>query len=197
MRYFISFLTLIFSPLCVACDLQLESMLLKQLASSSRIIRCDSGDANGDGIADHIVWVAQGDAIRFAVFLSPSGNQVRQSIPMIRENCQGSCWVESVYFKNSSIFIQANEKTGDSMTSKTYQFKLYDKKLKLIGVRLSTIFPTEDSEYEELIDDINWLTGSRIKTTKYPDGRKESVKSKMATHEILFESFDLGVAPPN
>lgn len=159
-------------------------------------------DVNDDGEIDHFNFLVNNNnpsTVKFMMFVSlVDGNYAKINTREIENfGCGGSCWVNNVYFKNGSAFIEASEKSGDGYYLTRYQFKERNKIWSLIGVKqtyqtmdIDDAVKGYENEEFEIINDFNWVTGDYIKTIKYSDGSINKTNKILKVNSVNFTDFD-------
>lgn len=159
------------------------------------------GDLNSDGLEDWVGIIernkpepADGETFtsktsQLYVLLrrSAGGYQVAEQSKEEPVRGMGCCWVENLEIKRSSLFIQNNAKTANTMEAATHQFKFYRNEWRLVGLRIFYLVISEDFSTET---DMNLLTGAVI--VKKQKGEKKAVTTRRQKKfpRSLLKDFD-------
>ena len=139
------------------------------------------GDLNGDGIEDWAVGVHrsypdfQTDQLYILIRQGAAGPfRVEVTNGEWQTARNGCCWVEQIEIKNSSLYVQHNEKTHGTMEAATHQFKLYRGAWRLVGVRVFLLDIGADASTETAM---NVLTG-RVMVTKQKGDKRTGITTR-------------------
>lgn len=124
------------------------------------------GDLNGDALEDWAGVIYRRESSSAPTYqlyvlrrLPEGGYRVAEKSKEELIAGMGCCWAEDLQIKQSSLYIQNNAKTTNTMEAATHQFKLYQGGWRLIGVR---IYYTDLSSDTSTETDMNLLTGAVI-----------------------------------
>lgn len=154
------------------------------------------GDLNGDGLEDWagVVHRQPPDSAPtyqlYVLLRSPRGG-FRVAEKSLEEEIPGAgcCWVEDLYIRRSSIYVQNNAKTVSTMEAATRQFKLHQGEWRLVGVRI--YFTDHSPDAPATTDtDINLLTGAVRETRQKGDGRPATTRRRRKFPARLLRDFD-------
>lgn len=103
----------------------------------------------------------------------------------------GCCWVENLEIARSSIYIQNNAKTANTMEAATHQFKLSQGEWRLVGLR---IYYTDLGADTSTDTDMNLLTGLVIEKKQKGEGKPATTRRrrKFGTHHLKDFDFNNG-----
>jgi hypothetical protein len=171
-----------------------DAFLKSTLKGEDRLNVEARGDLNGDGLEDWagVIERKKSDSSRTSQLyvllqLHQGGYRVAEKSKEEENSGTGCCYVESLDINRSSIYIQDNAKSGNTMEAATHQFKLYQGQWRLIGVRLHLVDVSSDASTET---DLNLLTGSAIEKKQKGESKPvtRSRRQKIATY--LLKDFD-------
>lgn len=173
-----------------------DAFLKATLKGEDRLSVEAGGDLNGDRLADwagvlHRQPTDSSPTYQLYVLLRLSQGGYRVAEKSIEEEIpgMGCCWVEDLAIRRSSIYLQNNAKTVSTMEAVTHQFKLYQGKWRLVGIR---IYYTDLSPAAPAIvdTDMNLLTGLVREKRQKGDKRPviKTLRQKISTY--LLKDFD-------
>jgi hypothetical protein len=172
----------------------IDVFLKSTLKGEDRLSLEARGDLNGDGLEDWtgVLERRKSDSssttqLYVLLRLPQGGYRVAEKSKEEKIAGMGCCWVEDLKISRSSIYIQNNAKTAATMEAATHQFKLYQGKWRLIGVKIFYLEIDSDASTET---DINLLTGSVIEKRQKGENKPltKSRRKRFATY--LLQDFD-------
>ena len=199
LRFVLPALAILLCPFATTAQGDFSSIdvfLKSTLKGEDRLSVEARGDLNGDGLED---WT--GVIHRQKPDSSPTYQlyvllQLRQGSYHVAEQSKeeeipgmGCCWVEDLEIRRSSIYIQNNAKTGQSMEATTHQFKLYKDEWRLVGLRV--YYTDFRSNVPATIDtDMNLLTGSVIEKRQKGDNKPVTKSRRKKFPTYLLQDFN-------
>lgn len=172
-----------------------DAFLKSTLKGEDRLNVEAKGDLNSDGLEDWAGVIERkkpesSKTSQLYVLL-----QLRQGSYRVAEKSKeaeisgtGCCYVEALDIRSSSIYIQNNAKADNTMDATTHQFKLYQGKWRLIGVKTSLTDLSSDAYTDT---DSNLLTGTVIEKKQKGESGKPIIKSSRKKFAIyLLKDFD-------
>lgn len=153
------------------------------LKGEARLYLEARGDLNGDRLED---WAGVIERKRsnsstttqlYVLLRRPQGGyRVAEKSKEQEFAGMGCCWVEALEIRRASLYIQNNSKTHITMYAAFHQFKLYQGKWRLIGVRDYYLDHPPDAEDASVETDMNLLTGSVIETRQKGENKPTTRK---------------------
>lgn len=199
-RLVLSTLVILWCPFTAASQVDLsnvDAFLKSTLKGEDRLDMDAKGDLNSDGLEDWagVIERKKPDPSRTSQLyvllqLRQGGYRVAEKSKEEEIAGTGCCYVESLEIRNSSIYIQNNTKTGNTMDATTHQFKLYQGKWRLIGIKTSLTDFNSDTYTDT---DMNLLTGAVIEKRQKGDEGKpitRSLRKKFAISLLKNYDFD-------
>ena len=171
-----------------------EAFLKSALKGEDRLSFEARGDLNGDGLEDwagvlHRRHPDASQTYQLYVLLRSArgGYRVAEKSKEAPVAASGCCWVESLDIGRSSVYVQHNAKSGDSMEAATHQFKLHRGRWRQVGLR---IYRTDHASDTSTDTDINLLTGSVTEKTQTGDAKPSTRRSRRRFPARLLKDFD-------
>lgn len=171
-----------------------DAFLKSVLKGEGRLAVEARGDLNGDGLEDWagVVERRNADASQtqqLYVLLRTAPGRYRvagksREAPVAATGC---CWVEDLRISRSSVYLQFNAKTADTMEAATHQFKLHDGAWRQVGLR---IYLTEHGSDTATETDANLLTGAVVVRTQKGDDRPVTRRRRRRFPPRLLKDFD-------
>lgn len=171
-----------------------DAFLNSVLKAEDRVSVAARGDLNGDGLEDWagVIQRRHPDAsqtYQLYVLLQSTRGRYRvagksKEAPVAATGC---CWVEDLGIRRSSIYVQHNAKSGDTMEAATHQFRLHKGAWRQVGLR---IFLTDHASDTSTDTDMNLLTGSVIEAKQTGDGRPVTTRRRRSFPARLLKDFD-------
>jgi hypothetical protein len=202
-RFCGSILLILLSGLTVAAQSQfpnIEAFLKTTLQNEDRLNFEAKGDLNADG---HDDWAgviqrrklsAEATVQLYVLLHSTNGGgyRVAEKSLEVENSSSGCCYVENLEIRKGSLFIQNNFKDSDGIDAVTHQFKLYDGKWRLIGLRIYEAKPSTDLSVEI---DLNLLTGIVIKKTQKGENKPITRSHRQNFSRHFLKDFDFSQKP--
>jgi hypothetical protein len=172
-----------------------DAFLKSTLKGEDRLYMDARGDLNSDGLEDWVGVIerkkpntSRTSQLYVLVQLRQGGYRVAEKSKEEEIAGTGCCYVESLEIRNSSIYIQNNAKADNTMDATTHQFKLYQGKWRLIGIKTSF---TDFNSHIHTDTDMNLLTGAVIEKKQKGDEGKPITRSRRKKFAASFlKDFD-------
>jgi len=174
----------------------IDAFLKATLKGEDQVSFQAKGDLNGDGLEDWagVIHRQQTDSsptdqLYVLLRLSEGGYHIAEKSKQEEIPGTGCCYVEDLEIRGSSIYIQDNIKADGAMNAVTHQFKLYQGKWRLVGIKIyrTDFNPTVPAEIDT---DMNLLTGSVIEKRQKGDNKPVSRRRRKKFATYLLKDFD-------
>lgn len=174
----------------------IEVFLKTAAGSDGQLGPAARGDLNGDGLEDwagviHRRRPDSSPTYQLYVLLRSREGGYRVAGKTREEEIAGAgcCWVEDLQIRRSSIYIQNNAKTGQTMEAATHQFKLHGGEWRLVGLRIYYTDHNPDAPATKDTD-MNLLTGSVVEKRQQGEGKPTVRRLRRKFPASLLRDFD-------
>jgi hypothetical protein len=197
LRLVLSALVILWCPFATASQVDFsstEAFLKSTLKGEDRLSIEARGDLNDDGLEDWAGVIERkksddSSTSQLYVLLRrrEGGYHVAEKSKEDVNAGTGCCWVESLEIKRSSVYIQNNVKTGNTMEAVTHQFKLHKGEWRLIGLKIYSTDLISDATTET---DINLRTGAVIEKRQKGESKPITKSRRQKISIYLLKDFD-------
>jgi hypothetical protein len=195
----LSILVFLWSPFTTSAQEDfsgIDAFLKATLKGEDKLSVEARGDLNGDGLEDWAGVIERQKSgsspttqLYVLLRLREGGYRVAEKSKEAPIAGAGCCWVESLEISRSSLYIQNNAKTATTMEAATHQFKLYQGKWRLVGLRI--YYDDHGSNAPRTTEtDMNLLTGSVIEKKQKGENRPTTYKRHKKFTVSLLKDFD-------